>query len=127
MLLAPDLRDWVSDNQMVHFVMDAIKVLKLDDAKLNVRSTGSAPYPPSMILGLLIYFYATGPSPVARLSSSAMAGLRCAIYAPSLTLITTASASSAATTASYWRSVFIRSSNMPCALSSSRSATFANI
>ena len=60
MLLPPDLRHWVPDNHMVHFVMDAVKVLKLDDAKLNVRGTGSAQYPPSMMLGLLIYCYATG-------------------------------------------------------------------
>ena len=60
MLLPPDLRHWVPDNHMVHFVMDAIKVLRLDDAKLNTRGTGSAQYPPTMMLGLLIYCYATG-------------------------------------------------------------------
>ena len=60
MLLPPDLRDWVPANHIVHFVMDAVKLLDLSSAKVNVRETGSAQYPPSMMMGLLIYSYATG-------------------------------------------------------------------
>lgn len=60
MLLPPDLRAWVPDDHIVHFIMDAIEALKLDDAKVNTRGTGSAQYPPSLMLGLLIYSYATG-------------------------------------------------------------------
>lgn len=60
MLLPPDLRAWVPDDHIVHFIMDAVDALRLDDAKVNTRGTGSAQYPPSMMLGLLIYSYATG-------------------------------------------------------------------
>lgn len=60
MLLPPDLRAWVPDDHIVHFIMDAVDALRLDDAKVNTRGTGSAQYPPSMMLGLLIYCYATG-------------------------------------------------------------------
>ena len=60
MLLPPDLRDWVSPDHMVHFVIDAVKALDLSRAHTNQRGTGSAQYPPSMMLGLLIYCYATG-------------------------------------------------------------------
>jgi transposase len=60
LLLPPDLRDWVSPDHMVHFVMDAVKALDLSLARTNQRGTGSAQYPPSMMLGLLIYCYATG-------------------------------------------------------------------
>lgn len=60
MLLPPDLRDWVSPDHMVHFVMDAVVALDLSRARTNERGTGSAQYPPSMMLGLLIYSYATG-------------------------------------------------------------------
>lgn len=60
MLLPPDLRDWVPADHIVHFVMDAVKLLDLSPAKINHRGTGSAQYPPSMMLGLLIYSYATG-------------------------------------------------------------------
>ena len=45
---------------MVHFIMDAVKALDLSSAKINIHGTGSAQYPPSMMLGLLIYNYATG-------------------------------------------------------------------
>ena len=33
MLLPPDLRDWVPANHLVHFVMDAVKLLDLGSAQ----------------------------------------------------------------------------------------------
>ena len=60
MLLPPDLRDWVSPDHMVHFIIDAVVALDLSRARTNQRGTGSAQYPPAMMLGLLIYCYATG-------------------------------------------------------------------
>jgi transposase len=60
LLLPPDLRDWGSPGHMVHFVMDAVKALDLSLAHTNERATGHTQYPPSMMLGLLIYCYATG-------------------------------------------------------------------
>lgn len=45
---------------MVHFIMDAVDALGLDAARVNESTTGSTRYPPSMMLGLLIYSYATG-------------------------------------------------------------------
>jgi len=64
LLLPPDLRDWVSPNHMVHFIMDAVKALDLSQARTNQRGTGHAQYPPSMMLGLLIYSYTSGTVPV---------------------------------------------------------------
>ena len=60
LLLPPDLRDWVPADHMVHFIMDAVSLLNLDQARVNERGTGDAQYPPSLMLGLLIYCYATG-------------------------------------------------------------------
>ena len=60
LLLPPDLRDWVPEDHMVHFIMDAVKLLDLGTARVNERGTGDAQYPPSMMTGLLIYCYATG-------------------------------------------------------------------
>jgi transposase len=60
LLLPPDLRDWVPEDHMVHFIMDAVKLLPLDQARVNERGTGDAQYPPSLMLGLLIYCYVTG-------------------------------------------------------------------
>jgi transposase len=60
MLLPPDLRDWVPEDHLVHFVMDAVGLLDLSRAHINHGGTGSEQYPPSMMLGLLIYCYASG-------------------------------------------------------------------
>ena len=60
MLLPPDLRDWVPEDHLVHFIMDAVGLLDLSTAHINHGGTGSEQYPPSMMLGLLIYCYASG-------------------------------------------------------------------
>lgn len=60
LLLPPDLRDWVPANHLVHFVIDAVERLDLREVKVNTRGTGDAQYPPSMLLALLVYSYATG-------------------------------------------------------------------
>ncbi len=60
LLLPPDLRDWVPDNDLAHFVIDAVAALSLDRISVNHRGTGDAQFPPAMMLALLIYCYATG-------------------------------------------------------------------
>lgn len=60
LLLPPDLRDWVPANHLVHFIVDAVGQLDLRLARVNERGTGSDQYPPSLLLGLLIYSYASG-------------------------------------------------------------------
>jgi transposase len=60
LLLPPDLRQWVPAGHLVHFLMDAVGELDLGAARVNERGTGDAQYPPRMLLGLLIYSYATG-------------------------------------------------------------------
>jgi transposase len=60
LLLPIDMRDWVKGDHMVRFVIDAVDLLELGTAHVNHRGTGSTQYPPSMMLALLIYCYATG-------------------------------------------------------------------
>jgi transposase len=60
MLLPPDLRDWVPDNHIVHFLIDAVDRLPAEYFSTNERGTGDEQYPPRMMLVLLIYCYATG-------------------------------------------------------------------
>ena len=60
LLLPPDLRDWVPADHLAHFILDAVEELDLRQVKVNTRGTGDAQYPPTMMLGLLIYSYATG-------------------------------------------------------------------
>jgi transposase len=60
LLLPPNLRDWVREDHLVHFIMDAVGELDLSGVRVNERGTGDKQYPPAMMLGLLIYSYATG-------------------------------------------------------------------
>lgn len=60
LLLPPDLRQWVPRDHLVHFLMDAVAELDLTGVRVNERGTGDAQYPPRLLLGLLLYSYATG-------------------------------------------------------------------
>jgi|GEM_PF-1007033 len=60
LLLPPDLRDWVPADHLVHFIVDAVGLLDLRAARVNHSGSGSEQYPPSRLLALLIYSYATG-------------------------------------------------------------------
>ena len=43
LLLPPNLRDWVPDDHLVHFILDAVDALDLRQVKVNTRGTGSEP------------------------------------------------------------------------------------
>ena len=60
LLLPPDLRDWIPDDDLVHFVIAAVNGLDLSVFRVNVKGSGSAQYPPHVMLALLIYCYANG-------------------------------------------------------------------
>jgi len=59
-LLPPDLKDWVRDDDLAHFVIAAVERVNLDAFKINHRGAGKAQYHPRLMLGLLIYGYANG-------------------------------------------------------------------
>lgn len=60
MLLPPDLRDWVTEDDLVHFVIEVTERLPLDYFRVNERGSGSAQMPPHMMLALLVYCYCNG-------------------------------------------------------------------
>ena len=60
MFLPYDLRDWVPADHIVHFILDAVEQIPTAHFQVNDRGTGSEQYPPTMMLALLIYGYATG-------------------------------------------------------------------
>ena len=62
MFLPCDLREWVPASHIVHFILEAVEQIPTDHFQINHRGTGSEQYPPSMMLALLIYCYATGRS-----------------------------------------------------------------
>jgi transposase len=70
LLLPPNLRDWVPEDHLVHFILDAVAALDLRQLKVNHRGTGSEQYPPTMLLALLIYSYATGTFSSRRIEQS---------------------------------------------------------
>ena len=59
-MLPPDLRDWVPQDDLVHFVIETVWGMELRNFKFNERSGGSRQYSPHMMLALLIYCYANG-------------------------------------------------------------------
>lgn len=60
MLLPPDLRDGIPEDDMVHFVIEAVEGMHLPNLQVNRHGSGSEQYPPKMMLTLLIYCYANG-------------------------------------------------------------------
>lgn len=60
MMFPPDLREWVSENDIVHFIIDAVELIDLQEFKINEKGSGSRQYPPSMMLALLVYCYVHG-------------------------------------------------------------------
>lgn len=60
MLLPPCLQDWLPEGHLAHFVVETVSLLPLHGFCVNQRGTGDAQFPPSMMLSLLIYNYASG-------------------------------------------------------------------
>lgn len=60
MLLPPDIRDWIPQNHIAHFLLEAVEVIPESAGHINWRGSGSEQYPPRMMLALLIYAYVTG-------------------------------------------------------------------
>ena len=59
-LLPPDLRDWLPEDDLAHFVVEAVERVPLERFQVNERGTGSAQYHPRMMLALLVYCDANG-------------------------------------------------------------------
>jgi transposase len=62
MLLPPDLRDWLDDDHLAWFVIEAIDELDLEPfyASYRVDGHGRAAHEPKMMVTLLAYAYAVG-------------------------------------------------------------------
>ena len=60
MFFPVDMRKWLPENHLVHFIIDAISHIELSGFKVNYSGSGSEQFPPEMMLSLLIYSYTTG-------------------------------------------------------------------
>lgn len=59
-LLPRDLPDWIPEDDLAYFVIEAVERVDLGAFKVNYRGTGSAQYHPQIMPALLIYCYANG-------------------------------------------------------------------
>jgi transposase len=59
-LLPPDMKDWLPDDDLAHFVIAAAERVSMAAFQVNDRNSGKPQYHPRMMLALLIYAYANG-------------------------------------------------------------------
>ena len=59
-LLPPSVDEWLPEKHLARFVVEVIDGLDLRAMSGSYRGSGSASYHPRMLLGLLVYGYATG-------------------------------------------------------------------
>jgi len=59
-LLPPSVDEWLPERHLARFVVEVIDGLDLSAMSRSYRGTGSASYHPALLLGLLVYGYATG-------------------------------------------------------------------
>src|SRR5580693_4844361 len=62
LLLPPSLRDWVGEDHVVWFVLDAVQTMDLSEFYAAYRADvhGRAAHDPAMMVGLLLYSYSCG-------------------------------------------------------------------
>lgn len=59
-LLPPSVDEWLPENHLARFIVEVIDQLDLSKLTRQYAGRGSAAYHPSVLLGLLVYGYATG-------------------------------------------------------------------
>jgi transposase len=59
-LLPPSVDEWLPEKHLARFVVEVIDGLDLRAMSSSYRGSGSASYHPCMLLGILVYGYATG-------------------------------------------------------------------
>ena len=59
-LLPPSVNEWLPEKHLARFIGEVIDGLDLGRMSLDYRGSGSASYHPRMLLGILVYGYATG-------------------------------------------------------------------
>lgn len=78
-LLPPSLHDWVSDDDLAHFILEAVEHVDMSAFHVLRTGSGKAQYHPRMMLALLIYCYASGIFHRARLNRRPIGMFRCGL------------------------------------------------
>ena len=59
-LLPPSVEDWLPERHLARFVVEIVDQLDVSAMSGAYRGSGSASYHPRLLVGLLVYGYATG-------------------------------------------------------------------
>lgn len=59
-LLPPDLKDWLPDDDLAHFIVAVVERVALTAFKVSSQQGGKPQYHPRLMLALLVYCYANG-------------------------------------------------------------------
>ena len=59
-LMPPSVQEWLPEGHLARFVVEMVEALELGELEGSYRGSGKAAYPPSVLLSLLFYGYATG-------------------------------------------------------------------
>ena len=59
-LMPPSLEDWLNEDHLARFIVEVIDQLDLSNLTRQYAGRGSKAYHPSMLLGILVYGYASG-------------------------------------------------------------------
>ena len=59
-LMPPSVDEWLPERHLARFVVEVVAGLDLRAMTGSYRGSGKAPYPPRLLLGILVYGYATG-------------------------------------------------------------------
>ena len=59
-LLPHNIKEWIPEDDIVHFIIEASELVTIDDFVVNERGTGNSQYHPNMMLSLLLYNYCHG-------------------------------------------------------------------
>src|SRR6202008_1127137 len=58
--MPPSVDEWLPERHLARFIVEVIEGLDLRSMSGSYRGSGSASYQPKVLLGLLVYGYATG-------------------------------------------------------------------
>lgn len=59
-LMPPSVQEWLPERHLARFVVEMVEELELGEMERRYRGSGKAAYPPSVMVSLLFYGYATG-------------------------------------------------------------------
>ena len=72
LLLPPDMRQWLPEDDLVYFIMDVVRGLNLSSIyqEYDGAKGGQPPYDPRMMVSLLIYAYCVGVASSRRIETA---------------------------------------------------------